>query len=212
VLDECIKHGLLNFTLQNQWCIEKYSLQKFKDATFYFSSAIWTENCKQLGIKNYTHFFKHINIVCIINMLDLMYIIYIVPTCMWSYRPNKQPSAVNNNEWYSYLWTQCGTNMACGREQNNDWLFAVNPKVITRLAVPDKPAWYAQWDKLATKLSWQCFALKVVNFQLPHVRLTYSTCIWCLCWGDHVWVLPRFSASENKSMGYHVALFVWSYV
>jgi len=35
----------------------------------------------------------------------------------------------------------------------------------------------AQCDKLATELSWQSFASKVANFQLPHLHLTYPTCI-----------------------------------
>jgi len=30
----------------------------------------------------------------------------------------------------------------------------------------------AQCDKLATKISWQCFASKVGNCQLPHLHLT----------------------------------------
>ena len=34
----------------------------------------------------------------------------------------------------------------------------------------------AQCDKLATDLSWQRFASKVSNFQLPHLHLTYPTC------------------------------------
>jgi len=33
----------------------------------------------------------------------------------------------------------------------------------------------AQFDKLATELSWQRFASKVANFQLPHMHLTYPT-------------------------------------
>ena len=39
----------------------------------------------------------------------------------------------------------------------------------------------AQCDKLANER--QCFALKVASFQLPRLRLTYPTCIWCLRWG-----------------------------
>jgi len=62
----------------------------------------------------------------------------------------------------------------------------------------------AQCDKLATKLSWQCFTSKVANFQLPHLYLAYPTCIWRLCWGDHVWVLLSLWAI--------VTLFAWSYV
>ena len=49
----------------------------------------------------------------------------------------------------------------------------------------------AQCDKLATKLSWQCFALEVANLQLPHLHLTYPTCIWRLHWG---W--PHLSFAE----------------
>jgi len=40
----------------------------------------------------------------------------------------------------------------------------------------------AQCDKLAITLSWQHFALKVANLQLPHLHLTYPTCIWRLHW------------------------------
>jgi len=57
----------------------------------------------------------------------------------------------------------------------------------------------AQCDKLATELSWQRFASKLANFQLPHLPLTYPTCIWRLRWGDFVWVLPTFLVPENKS-------------
>jgi len=39
----------------------------------------------------------------------------------------------------------------------------------------------------------------VANFQLPHLHLTYPTCIWRLRWGDPVWVLPRFSASITRA-------------
>jgi len=39
-----------------------------------------------------------------------------------------------------------------------------------------------QRDKLATELSWN-FVSKVTNLQLPHLHLTYHTCIWCLRWG-----------------------------
>jgi len=41
----------------------------------------------------------------------------------------------------------------------------------------------AQYDKLATELSLQCFASTVDNTQLPHLHLTYPTCIWRLHWG-----------------------------
>jgi len=41
----------------------------------------------------------------------------------------------------------------------------------------------AQCDRHATELSWQRFASKVTSCQLPHLHLTYPTCIWCLCWG-----------------------------
>jgi len=53
----------------------------------------------------------------------------------------------------------------------------------------------AQCDKLATELSWQCFASEVANFQLPHLHLTYPTCFG----DDPIWVLSRFSAPENQS-------------
>jgi len=57
----------------------------------------------------------------------------------------------------------------------------------------------AQCDKLATELSWQRFVLKVANFQLPHLHLTYTTRIWRLHCRWPIWVLLRFSASENLS-------------
>ena len=41
----------------------------------------------------------------------------------------------------------------------------------------------AQCDELATELSWQHFASKVVNFQQLHLHLTYPTCIWRPRWG-----------------------------
>jgi len=43
-----------------------------------------------------------------------------------------------------------------------------------------------QCDKLVTELSWQRFASKVADFQLPHPHLSYITCIWRLRWGDPV--------------------------
>jgi len=55
----------------------------------------------------------------------------------------------------------------------------------------------AQCDKPAIELSWQRFSSKVSNFQQPHLHLTYPTCICGLRSGDPVWVLTRFSASEN---------------
>ena len=71
----------------------------------------------------------------------------------------------------------------------------------------------AQCDKLATELSWQRFASKVANFQLPQLHLNYPTCIWRPRWG---W--PRLSFAEIfgvrklESLGYRVALLAWSYV
>jgi len=41
----------------------------------------------------------------------------------------------------------------------------------------------AQRDKLATELSWQCFASKVANLQLLNLHITNPTCIWRLSWG-----------------------------
>jgi len=58
----------------------------------------------------------------------------------------------------------------------------------------------AQCDKLATELSWQRFASKVVNFQLPRLHLTYSTCIWRLCWGDPIWVYRDFQHQETTAL------------
>jgi len=50
----------------------------------------------------------------------------------------------------------------------------------------------AQSDRHATELSWQCFASKVTNFQLPHLHLTCTR--------------------KLQSLGYLMALFAWSYV
>jgi len=64
----------------------------------------------------------------------------------------------------------------------------------------------AQCDKLATELSWQRFAPKVVNFQLPHLHLTYPTCIWRLCWGwPYLSFAKIFSIRKLESLGYRVA-------
>jgi len=52
-------------------------------------------------------------------------------------------------------------------------------------------------DKLAIELCGQRIAPKVVNLQLPHLHLTYPTCILRLRWGDPVRVLPRSSVLEN---------------
>jgi len=50
-----------------------------------------------------------------------------------------------------------------------------------------------QCAKLATKLSWQ--RLQRSTFRVTASYLSkvanYPTCIWCLRWGDPVWVLPR---------------------
>jgi len=82
--------------------------------------------------------------------------------------------------------------------------------VLKRRSVANSYWWYCPYtwqnlthlrpkcDKLATELSWQRFAPKVDNFQLRHLHLTHDTCIWCLHWGDPVWVLPRFLAPENS--------------
>jgi len=71
----------------------------------------------------------------------------------------------------------------------------------------------AQCDKLATDLSWQRFASKVANFQLPHLHLTYPTCIWRLHLG---WLRLSFAeifgVRKLGSQGYLVALFARSYV
>ena len=66
----------------------------------------------------------------------------------------------------------------------------------------------AQCGKLAMELSWQCFASKVANFQLPHLHLTYSTCIWRF----YLSFAEIFSVKKLESRGYHVALFAWSYI
>jgi len=67
----------------------------------------------------------------------------------------------------------------------------------------------AQCDKLATELSWHRFASEVANLQLPHLHLTYPTCIRCgLLGGD-----PSLSFTEIcgirklESLGNRVALF-----
>ena len=63
-----------------------------------------------------------------------------------------------------------------------------------------------QCDKLATELSRQRFAPKVANFQLPHLHLTYPTCIWRLCWGrPHLSFAKIFSIRKLESLGYRVA-------
>jgi len=59
----------------------------------------------------------------------------------------------------------------------------------------------ARCDKLVTELSWQFLRwLTFSSYSKLFVKspiLTYSTCIWHLCWGDPVQVLWRSSASEN---------------
>jgi len=47
----------------------------------------------------------------------------------------------------------------------------ITPNVVQTSNVND------ECDKLATELSWQHFALKAANLQLPHLHLTYPTCI-----------------------------------
>jgi len=70
----------------------------------------------------------------------------------------------------------------------------------------------AQCDTLATELSLQRFASNVANFQLPHLHLTYPTCIWRLRWRWR-WLsfAEIFSNRKLESLDYCVALFVWSY-
>ena len=70
----------------------------------------------------------------------------------------------------------------------------------------------AQSDKLATELSWQCFASKVANFQLPHVHLTYPTCIWRPLLAVTPFEFCRYFRRQKtiESLGCHVALFAWS--
>jgi len=54
----------------------------------------------------------------------------------------------------------------------------ITPNVLQTKKVHD-----VQCDKLATELSWQRFATKVGNLNLPHLHLTHPTCIWRLYWG-----------------------------
>jgi len=52
-------------------------------------------------------------------------------------------------------------------------------------------------------LSCTIFKSKVADFNLP-------TCIWHPRWGNPIWILPIFGIRKLESIGYHVALFVWS--
>jgi len=122
---------------------------------------------------------------------------------------------VKNNElrkiksYYCYYWkphyNQIITRISCC------WQTHVTCCIMANVLQTNKVD--AQCDKLVTELSWQCFASKVANFQLLHLRLTYPTCIWCLHWG---W--PRLSFAEIfrnrklESLGYRVALPAWFYV
>ena len=45
------------------------------------------------------------------------------------------------------------------------------------------------------------FAAAVLYLRMQLCHLTSPTCIWRLRWGDPVWVLPRFSASEESLAG-----------
>jgi len=59
-----------------------------------------------------------------------------------------------------------------------------------------------QCDKLATKLSWQCFPSKVANFQPLHCP------IWHLRWGtSRLSYANIFGIKKLESPGYQVALF-----
>ena len=69
----------------------------------------------------------------------------------------------------------------------------------------------AQCDKRTTELSWQRFASKVANCQLPHLHLCYSTCIWRLRWGwSRMNFAEIFCIRKLDSLGYRVALFAWA--
>jgi len=49
--------------------------------------------------------------------------------------------------------------------------------------------------------------------QLPHLHLTYPTCMWHLRWGcPRLSFAEIFGVSKLESLGYRVAVFMWSYV
>ena len=63
----------------------------------------------------------------------------------------------------------------------------------------------AQCDKLATELSWQRFVLKVANFLLFHMHLTYTGCIWHLRWEWPCLSFAEiFGTRKLESLGYRV--------
>jgi len=79
-------------------------------------------------------------------------------------------------------------------EKNKDQLLLTNP-----------------CDKVATELSWQRFMSKVANFQIPHLHVTYPTCIWNLRWGwSHLSSAEIFGIGKLESLGYRVVLFTRS--
>jgi len=88
---------------------------------------------------------------------------------------------------------------------NNDQLSLTNP--CNELHYSERAANKvdAQCDERATELSWQQqFSATAPAFHigLPHLHLV-----------PPFGVTPfEFLASENESLGYHVELFVWSYV
>ena len=55
----------------------------------------------------------------------------------------------------------------------------------------------AQCDKLAAELSLTTLRVESRNFQPPHPHLTYPPAFGTAVWGEPVWVLPIFSATEN---------------
>jgi len=56
----------------------------------------------------------------------------------------------------------------------------------------------AQCDELATELSWQRFASKVANFQLPQLHLAYRTCIFGASVGNEpVWNMRDFRRKKT---------------
>jgi len=63
----------------------------------------------------------------------------------------------------------------------------------------------AQCDKLATELSWQRFASKVDNFQLPHLHLAPA-----LEW-PRLNFVEIFGVRKLEFLDYRVVLFAWSY-
>jgi len=150
----------------------------------------------------------------------------------WHRNPRASLAAVSQKGAPDVLRSSITTHLRCGGILSDDYVtnLLMSP-MVTEICKSISCCWRicvtcciaanvlqtnnvdAERDKLTSELSWQYFASKVANFQLPHLHLTYLTCIWCLRWGwPRLKFAEIFGIRKPEFLGCRVALFAWSYV